>query len=143
MMTSRILLFAMILAALSFATSAQKSSSSELYKSSVLTPVNSFTTGVEGPAVDKAGTVYAVNFARQGTIGQLTPEGDARVFIELPDGSIGNGIRFDSRGNMLIADYTNHNILKVDMKTKKLSVLAHESLMNQPNDIAIDSKDRL
>jgi sugar lactone lactonase YvrE len=29
------------------------------------------------------------------------------------------------------------------MKTKKLSVFAHESLMNQPNDIAIDSKDRL
>src|SRR6476619_5135299 len=44
---------------------------------------------------------------------------------------------------MLIADYTNHNILKVDMTSKKLSVYAHDSTMNQPNDIAIDSKDRL
>ncbi|MEJ7682371.1 MAG: SMP-30/gluconolactonase/LRE family protein [Segetibacter sp.] len=44
---------------------------------------------------------------------------------------------------MYIADYTNHNILKVDMSTKQLSVFAHEALMNQPNDIAIDSKDRL
>ena len=44
---------------------------------------------------------------------------------------------------MLIADYTNHNILKVDMATKQLTVYAHDSTMNQPNDIAIDSKDRL
>jgi sugar lactone lactonase YvrE len=44
---------------------------------------------------------------------------------------------------MLIADYINHNILKVDMKTKMLTVFAHEPLMTQPNDIAIDSKDRL
>jgi len=29
------------------------------------------------------------------------------------------------------------------MTTKQLSVYAHDSTMNQPNDIAIDSKDRL
>jgi sugar lactone lactonase YvrE len=44
---------------------------------------------------------------------------------------------------MLIADYTNHNILKVDLASKQLSVYAHDSIMNQPNDIAIDSEDRL
>lgn len=44
---------------------------------------------------------------------------------------------------MCIADYTNHNILKADMGTKELSVFAHEDSMNQPNDIAIDNKDRL
>jgi gluconolactonase len=140
---SRILILSMIYAALSFAASSQNSSSPELFKSSVLTPVNSFTDGVEGPAVDKSGIVYAVNLARQGTIGQITPEGKTSIFIELPDGSIGNGVRFDSRGNMLIADYTNHNILKVDMNTKMLTIFAHEPRMNQPNDIAIDNKDRL
>ena len=98
---------------------------------------------MEGPAVDKAGTLYAVNFARQGTIGQVTPTGQATVFVELPEGSIGNGIRFSKRGDMFIADYAKHNILKVDMTTKQVSVFAHESRMNQPNDIAIDSKDRL
>jgi sugar lactone lactonase YvrE len=61
----------------------------------------------------------------------------------LPDGSIGNGIRFNSREEMMIADYTNHNILKVDMASKQINVYAHDSTMNQPNDIAIDSKDRL
>jgi gluconolactonase len=115
----------------------------DLFKSAVFTPVNGFTSGVEGPAVDKSGTVYAVNFAKQGTIGQITPTGEASVFIELPEGSIGNGIRFNQKGDMFIADYPKHNILKVAAGTKTLSVYANEPRMNQPNDIAIDSKDRL
>ena len=115
----------------------------ELFKSSVFTPVNSFTSGAEGPAVDKDGTLYAVNYSREGTVGKVTPDGQGSIFIELPNGSIGNGIRFSSNGDMLIADYTNHNILKVDMSTKQLSVFAHEPSMNQPNDIAIDDKDRM
>jgi gluconolactonase len=127
---------------LSLSTLAQQTSP-ELFKSSVVTPVNSSTNGVEGPAVDKSGTVYYVNFHHQGTIGQISPEGVPGLFIELPEGSIGNGIRFDNKGNMLIADYTKHNILKVDMATKMISVFAHESKMSQPNDIAIDKKNRL
>ena len=114
-----------------------------LYQSSIFTPVNTFTHGVEGPAVNKSGTVYAVNFDHQGSIGQVTPSGESSLFIELPDSSIGNGIRFNSRGNMLIADYTRHNVLQVDMATKKISVLAHEPRMTQPNDIAIDKNDRV
>jgi sugar lactone lactonase YvrE len=121
----------------------QKNAPKELYLSSDLTAANSFTSGAEGPAVDKDGNLYAVNFSKEGTIGKITPAGGASIFIELGNGSIGNGIRFNSRGEMLIADYTNHNILKVDMMTKRLSVYAHDSMMNQPNDIAIDSKDRL
>ncbi len=121
----------------------QKIVSKELYKSSNLTAANSFTSGAEGPAVDNDGNLYAVNYSKEGTIGKITPTGDSSIFIELPNGSIGNGIRFNSKGEMLIADYTNHNILKVDMGSKQLSVYAHDSMMNQPNDIAIDSKDRL
>lgn len=115
----------------------------DVVKSNLFTPANGFTSGVEGPAVDKAGMVYAVNFGKQGTIGQITPDGKASVFVELPEGSIGNGIRFSKRADMFIADYPKHNILKVVMGTKKLSVFANEPRMNQPNDIAIDSKDRL
>ena len=115
----------------------------ELYKATILTVQNGFTSGIEGPAVDKNGVVYAVNFERKGTIGQVSPRGEESLFIELPEGSVGNGIRFDSKGNMLIADYTNHNILKVDMASKNLTVFAHEPRMSQPNDIAIDGKNRL
>ena len=106
-----------------------------------LTPPGSFTSGVEGPACDHEGNLYAVNYARQHTIGKVTPSGEASVFIELPKGSIGNGIRFDSQGFMLIADYTNHNVLKVDMQTRKIGVRGHEPTMSQPNDIAIGADD--
>ncbi|MBE9584856.1 SMP-30/gluconolactonase/LRE family protein [Mucilaginibacter sp. JRF] len=114
-----------------------------LFTTKVFTPPGSFTTGVEGPAVDKDGNLYAVNFDHDGTIGKVTPDGKASIFIELPTGSIGNGIRFDSHGNMLIADYTHHNIIKVNMATKEQQVFAHEDKMAQPNDIAIDKYDRL
>lgn len=123
-------------------TNAQDANNS-LFKSSTFTALNGFTKGIEGPAVDRAGILYVVNFAKEGTIGQVKPDGSASLFVELPNGSIGNGIRFDSKGNMLIADYTNHNILKVNMLTKEISVFAHNSNMSQPNDIAIDNKDRL
>ncbi|MDY0099335.1 MAG: SMP-30/gluconolactonase/LRE family protein [Bacteroidales bacterium] len=139
----RSLVFLFILPALFTFKSVSQTSSSGLYQSRILTPVNSFTIGVEGPAVDKNGVLYAVNYERQGTIGQVTPSGEASVFVELPEGSIGNGIRFDSHGNMLIADYTGHNILRVDMATREISIFAHEPLMSQPNDIAIDRKNRL
>ncbi len=138
-----ILNFLIIFIAIACNTTKQKNASGELYKSSNLTAVNSFTSGAEGPAVDKEGNLYAVNYSKEGTVGKITPTGDSSIFIELTNGSIGNGIRFNSKGEMLIADYTNHNILKVDLASKQLSVYAHDSMMNQPNDIAIDSKDRL
>ena len=116
---------------------------SGLFISRVLTPVNSFTNGVEGPGVDANGNLYAVNFHHQGTIGKITPAGEASIFVELPAGSIGNGIRFNKHGDMLIADYTKHNVLKVDMGTSNITVFANEPKMNQPNDIAIDNKDCL
>ncbi len=113
----------------------------ELFVSQEFTPVNGFTSGIEGPACDANGNLYAVNFERQHTIGKVTPDGEASVFVELPTGSIGNGIRFNSEGFMFIADYTNHNVLKVDMETQKISVYAHEPTMNQPNDLAIGAND--
>ena len=115
----------------------------ELFVSREFTPVNGFTSGVEGPACDTEGNLYAVNFAREHTIGKVTPAGEASVFVDLPNGSIGNGIRFNSAGDMFIADYTNHNVLKVDMETRHISIHAHEPRMNQPNDLAIGANDIL
>ena len=113
----------------------------ELYKSKVFTAPGGFTSGIEGPSCDRAGNLYAVNYDRQGTIGRVTPDGECDLFVELPAGSVGNGIRFHSDGAMLIADYTNHNVLRVDMATRAISVYAHEPAMNQPNDIAIGADD--
>ena len=115
----------------------------ELFVAQEFTPINGFTSGIEGPACDAAGNLYAVNYERQHTIGKVTPDGTASVFVELPTGSIGNGIRFNSEGFMFIADYTNHNVLKVDMTTREISIHAHEPTMNQPNDLAIGANDIL
>ena len=117
--------------------------SEQLFVSKTFTAHGGFTSGIEGPACDAHGNLYAVNYARQHTIGRVTPPGVCSVFVELPGGSIGNGIRFNSAGDMLVADYTNHNILTVDMKSQSVTVYAHESRMNQPNDIGIGANDVL
>src|SRR5262250_258520 len=98
----------------------------KLFVASPLTKDREFTEGIEGPACDAAGNVYAVNYEKQGTIGKVTPDGKGEVWLTLPGKSVGNGIVFDKKGFMYIADYVGHNVLKVDMKTKAISVFAHE-----------------
>ncbi len=114
-----------------------------LFVAEPLTQPKEFTTGIEGPQCDAAGNVYAVNFKEEGTIGKVTPQGKGEVFLTLPNKSVGNGIVFDRAGAMFIADYVNHNVLKVDMATKQVSVFAHQDGMHQPNDLAIGPDDVL
>lgn len=108
-----------------------------LFTATPLTASGSFTRGVEGPACDAEGNVYAVNFEAQQTIGKVSPEGSAAVFVTLPGRSVGNGIRFGRDGLMYVADYTGHNVLRIDPRTKVIAVHAHEPAMNQPNDLAM------
>ena len=96
-----------------------------------------FTANCEGPAVDSEGNVYAVNFARDGTIAQMNRKGKSGFFVTLPKGSTGNGIRFADKNTFYVADFTGHNVLKVDLITKNVTVFANEPRMNQPNDLAI------
>ncbi len=114
-----------------------------LWVSTAFTAPGSFTQGIEGPACDAHGTLYAVNFAREGTIGRVDAAGSCSLFVVLPAGSVGNGIRFDSKGVMLVADYRGHNLLQVDMATRQIGVRAHEPRMSQPNDLAIGADDRV
>ena len=110
-----------------------------LYVAKPVTRVGEFTSGIEGPACDRFGTLYAVNFQRQGTIGRVDENGQVHTFARLPKGSIGNGLRFNRDGDLLVADYTNHNILRVDRLTQAVTVHAQNENMNQPNDLAITS----
>lgn len=118
-------------------------SAEPLFVARPLTAEGSFTAGVEGPACDGRGNVFAVNFQREGTIGRVAPDGKAELFVELPAGSVGNGIRFDRQGAMYVADYPRHNVLRVDPKTRAIVVFAHEDRMNQPNDLAIGPDEML
>lgn len=102
-----------------------------------LLPEDTFTKGIEGPATDCLGNIYAVNYQRQGTIGILTPAGEHRIYATLPGTSVGNGIRFGKKGEMYVADYVHHNIFKITRNGRKIKLFAHEPAMNQPNDLAI------
>lgn len=116
-----------VMAQVSFAQTKSKKFSNE----------GEFTSNCEGPAVDKDGNVYAVNFARDGTIAQINKKGNASFFVTLPKGSTGNGIRFGDANTFYVADFTGHNVLKVNLITKETTVFANEPKMNQPNDLAI------
>ena len=120
-----------------------RSSDSRTFVARPFTEARSFTTGVEGPATDRQGNVYAVNFAREQTIGRVSSDGKAGVFVTLSGNSVGNGIRFDSRGTLYVADYVGHNILAIDTLTRDVRVHAHEDRMNQPNDLAIAPDDTI
>jgi gluconolactonase len=113
----------------------------DLYRALPFTAEHSFTGEIEGPAVDRSGNVYAVAFAgRKSTIARVAPSGTAELFVDLPNGSFGNGIRFDRKGRMYVADYTNHNILQLDVTTRAVRTFHHNAAMNQPNDLAITAK---
>lgn len=114
-----------------------------LFTAKPLTETGVFTAGVEGPACDAAGNLYAVSFQEKRNIGVIKPGGKPELFVTLPEKSTGNGIRFDRAGMMYVADYTGHNVLKIDPATKAVSVLAHEPKMSQPNDLAIGPDDVL
>ena len=105
----------------------------------VATPLTEgeFTDGIEGPACDRDGNIYCVSFRHARNIARVSPEGRAELFVELPEKSAGNGIRFDPTGKMFVADYTGHNVWTVDLKTKAITVFAHEAAMTQPNDLAL------
>src|SRR5258708_39550130 len=64
-----------------------------------LTPTGEYTFGIEGPAVDARGNLYVVNFGKPGTIGKLAMSAaQSELFAVLPEGSVGNAIRFASDG---------------------------------------------
>ncbi|MGL4611060.1 MAG: SMP-30/gluconolactonase/LRE family protein [Trueperaceae bacterium] len=110
----------------------------ELWNTTLLTAEGSFTQGIEGPSCDAFGTLYVCNAGKAGTVGVVRGQ-DVSVFLELPQGSVGNGMVFDPSGHMYLADYVGHTIYKLELEGKKLSVHCHEPRMHQPNDLAIRS----
>lgn len=115
----------------------------QLFVAKDFTAENLFSENIEGPDFDKAGNLYVVNFQRDGTIGKVNADGSCELFLELPKGSNANSIKFNSKGDMLLADWPMHNVLKVDMRTKQVGVFCHDERFNQPNDLCINQKDQL
>jgi gluconolactonase len=119
----------------------------EDYRSSPVTPANSFTDGIEGPACDQQGNLYAVSYERAGTICKVTPDGKASLWAVVPNGGRVNGMRLDSQGYLIGADYINHLVHRIDLKKAAFV----ESLTSdwkgpefyQPNDVGITKDDTI
>ncbi len=112
------------------------------YQANDFTVENLFSENIEGPNFHQ-GILYVVNYKTNGTIGAVKPNGTVELFLTLPSGSIANAIQFDKSGNMMLADFVGHNILKVEMTSKAVSVFIHNDLFNQPNDICISDNGQL
>ncbi len=117
--------------------SAQTPTPEKPFIARALTQPGEFTLGIEGPNCDSDGNIFAVNFAKQQTIGKVAPLGKGETFVTLPGKSTGNGIVFDRKGMMFVADYVEHKVWRIDPKTKAMTVFAHEPKMSQPNDLAL------
>lgn len=114
-----------------------------LFIASDFTAENLFSKNIEGPAVDKDGKLFVVNYQKDGTIGLVKDNGTCEMYVELPEKSTGNSIQFNKDGNMLVADFTGHNILLVDTKTKAVMVFCHNDAFSQPNDICVNKKGQI
>jgi len=128
-------------AALLLACATAPAANADLFRARDLIGDGVFTHGIEGPASGPDGALYVVNFGHEGSIGRVGFAADgsaqAALFVDLPAGSIGNGIRFDRAGRMYVADYAQHRILRIALDSKRIEVYATLPGAFQPNDIAM------
>src|SRR4051794_40748157 len=97
-------LFAILAGAVLATLTSPGAEKDDLFVARPLTEKNSFTAGIEGPACDAAGNLYLVALKKPADIARVTPDGKTEVWVELPGKSAGNGIVFDRKGMMYVAD---------------------------------------
>ena len=83
-----------------------------------------------------------------GHIWKFDPATGKTTIFRSPSG-MSNGIKFDAKGNMIVAegaDYGGRRVTRTDMKTGKAYIIASHfegHQLNSPNDITIDEKGRI
>lgn len=91
---------------------------------------------------DAAGAMEA------GHIWRFAPKTGKTSIFRSPSG-MSNGIKFDARGNMIVAegaDFGGQRVIRTDMKTGKSYIIAglfEDRPFNAPNDITIDEQGRI
>jgi gluconolactonase len=103
----------------------------------------------EGPAIDRDGNLYVVNYRQWGTIGKITREGAASILVDLrkalpADGDklpSCNGLKIDDDGNLIGAETGTSQIVRISKDGQKVEVLAREVdgvRLDGLNDVALD-----
>jgi len=104
----------------------------------------------EGPAIDRDGNLYVVNYRQWGTIGKITRDGAASILVDLrkalpADGDklpSCNGLKIDDDGNLIGAETGTSQIVRISKDGQKVEVLAREVdgvRLNGLNDVALDT----
>ena len=102
----------------------------------------------EGPAFDKHGNLYVVNYRGLGNIGRITPDGTASVFCSLDklapvEGRKpqANGLKVDSNHRLIVADAGAGRVLRVAADGGMVEVLADRfdgQRFHSIDDVALD-----
>jgi sugar lactone lactonase YvrE len=103
---------------------------------------------MEGAVSDLAGNFYFCNMAAEGldvkttgNIGVLAGSSEPEVFLTLPRGMRGNGLRVGPEGHLYLADQQGGRVVRIALPSKEITVLhdfGFEGLFwnNAPNDLA-------
>ena len=104
----------------------------------------------EGPAFDRHGTLYVVNYRGNGHIGRITSDGTASIWCDLNElapiegkQARANGLKVDIEGRLIVADAGGGRLLRVSADGKKVEVLADRfegMRFNSINDVALDQR---
>lgn len=102
----------------------------------------------EGPALDREGNLYVVNYRGNGTIGRIAADGTARVFCDLRVAAPANdrkpqanGLKIDRQGRLVASDAGAGRLLRIAADGKSVEVLAESfegKRFDAINDVALD-----
>ena len=104
-----------------------------------LSPLSAEGAGGEGPAWDAK---FGVLTSGSKGIHQLLPDGTKKIFREKAGT---NGLLFDRAGNLVCCEPDSRSVSRIDREGKRtvLTDAFEKKKYNQPNDLTIDSKDRI
>ncbi len=94
----------------------------------------------EGPTADAEGNVYFTD-VRANKILKLDASGNLSTFLEDSQGS--NGLGFDPRGRLIVAQGTAARVVAIDVATRRVAVLADAcdgKRLERPNDLVVDRR---
>lgn len=104
----------------------------------------------EGPAFDRQGNLFVVNYRGNGNIGRITPDGEASIWCNLGEVAPmeerrpqANGLKVDREGRLVVADAGGGRVLRISSDGKTAEVLADRyagSRFNSINDVALDTR---